>query len=110
MITEQQFETALMALLRTPFSGPNDPGLVQRRLNATFQAVDDPALAVKSYERLTTANSNDALASDFHDPLLTSTRHDLLAALTARRAHLRNRSRGAGITNWWTRTPKPSVP
>lgn len=85
VITEQQFETDVMALLRISFSGPNDPGLVQRlnKLKSTFQAVDDAALAVKLYDRLSTADSKDALANAFHERLATSTRHDLLAILTA---------------------------
>jgi hypothetical protein len=84
-MTEQQFETDVMALLRASFSGPNDPGLVQRlrKLKAIFQAVDDPALAVKLYERLSAANSNDSLATAFQYRLSTSTRRDLLAVLTA---------------------------
>ena len=51
LMTEQQFETEVMALLRTPFSGP-DGGQRLNKLKAIFQAIDDPTLAVTLYERL----------------------------------------------------------
>lgn len=81
-MTEQQFETDVMALLRAPLSGPDGV----RRLNSlktAFQAVDDPALALKLYERLSTPDASDALATAFNTRVSPSARNDLLAILTA---------------------------
>jgi hypothetical protein len=81
MMAEQQFETEVMALLRTPFSGP-DGGQRPNKLKPVFQAIDDPTLAVTLYERLSIADSNDALATAFQNRLSASARRDLLAVLT----------------------------
>jgi hypothetical protein len=82
--TYAQIVETLRKELATPFTDPDDPGLLARRarLRTLFRGVP-PAYAKTLFDRLGAKATDDELSKEFHYRLARATRHELLGILAA---------------------------
>lgn len=86
-------EEAMLALLRIPFTDPDDPDLHRRaRLLAELFERVEPARAALLYDRLEPTKQSDELSRLFRQKLHRATRARLLRILAAKRAAYRTAS------------------